>query len=242
MDQVSPPPPTRAYRSALRAEQARATRRRVLVAATALFLESGYAATTVRAVAGRSGASVPTVEALFGTKARLLKAAIDVAIAGDDEPVPMLDRDWAQEGLRAPDVRSLLRIAARVLGAAQERSAGLVLAAFEGAGSDPELAALAGRLVEQRAGSAAWLVDVVRRLSPLREETRHPADAAGRAAAREAAVDTVWLLLDPAVYERFTRRLGHRRADYEDWIARTIEHALVPDSPPSTHPTTRSSS
>jgi hypothetical protein len=38
--------------------------------------------------------SVPTVELLFGNKARLLKAAIDVAIAGDDDAVPVLDRSW----------------------------------------------------------------------------------------------------------------------------------------------------
>src|SRR6202451_3831636 len=96
--------PARPYRSALRAAQARATRGRVLQAATVLFARLGYGGATMRAVASQAGVSVPTVEALFGTKARLLKAAIDVAIAGDDEPGPTLERGWAAEAMNATNV------------------------------------------------------------------------------------------------------------------------------------------
>ena len=56
----------------------------MLDAATAVFLDRGYGGATIRAVAAEARVSVPTVEALFGTKARVLKAAIDVAIAGDE--------------------------------------------------------------------------------------------------------------------------------------------------------------
>jgi hypothetical protein len=42
---------------------------------------------------GRSGVSVKTVEALYRTKAELLKATVDYAIAGDVEPIPMLARE-----------------------------------------------------------------------------------------------------------------------------------------------------
>ena len=52
----------------------------------------------MRAVAADAGVAVPTVELAFGTKARLLKAVIDTAIAGDDEPAPML----ARRGPRGP--------------------------------------------------------------------------------------------------------------------------------------------
>ena len=55
----------------------------------------------MRAIAAAAGVAVPTVELGFGTKARLLKAAIDVAIAGDDEPVPVLDRAWADTARNA---------------------------------------------------------------------------------------------------------------------------------------------
>src|SRR4051794_32814364 len=98
----------RAYRSAVRQEQARATRRLVLAAASEVFAAQGYAGATVRAIAGAAGVSVPTVELLFGTKAGVLKAAIDVAIAGDDAPVAVLDRPWAERAGRAGSVEELL--------------------------------------------------------------------------------------------------------------------------------------
>src|SRR5260221_11599483 len=84
----------RRYRSSLRDAQARRTRQRVLDAATAVFLDRGYGGATIRAIADGAKVSVPTVEALFGTKARLLKAAIDVGIAADGEPGAGLERDW----------------------------------------------------------------------------------------------------------------------------------------------------
>src|SRR5260370_27043869 len=98
--------------------------------------------------------SVPTVEALFGTKARLLKAAIDVAIAGDDEPVAVLDRGWAAEARKAGTAEGFLAGVAGVVAAAQARSAGLVLAVFVGAAEDRELGPAAGAMVGALAGTA----------------------------------------------------------------------------------------
>ena len=86
----------------------------------------------MRMIAGQADVSVPTVELLFGTKGRLLKAAIDVAIAGDHEPVPVLDRSWTEAAVKAGTAEEFLVIVANVIGPAQARSAGLVLAAFEG--------------------------------------------------------------------------------------------------------------
>ena len=92
--------PRRGYASPARTEQARQTRKRVIEAATWLFVQQGYATTTMRAIADAADVSVPTVELLFGTKAQLLHVVIDVAVAGDDEPVPVLNRAWAAEADR----------------------------------------------------------------------------------------------------------------------------------------------
>src|SRR5260221_7840909 len=124
----------RRYRSSLRDAQARRTRRRVLDAATAVFLDRGYGGATIRAIADGAKVSVPTVEALFGTKARLLKAAIDVAIAGDDEPVAVLDRGWAADARQAGTAEEFLSVVAGVVAAAQARSAGVGPAVVGGAG------------------------------------------------------------------------------------------------------------
>jgi AcrR family transcriptional regulator len=190
----------------------------VLQAATEVFLAHGWGGATVRAVAAGAGVSVPTVEALFGTKARLLKAAIDVAIAGDDEPVAVLDRPWAEAAQRAGDPAGFLAPVGEVLAAAQQRSAGLVLAVFEGAARDPGLAGLAEQMTAQRAATAGWIVDGVAGRAPLRP---------GRG--RTEAVDTVWVLMDPAVFDRLTRQRGWTPRQYGQWFADTALRLLTPD-------------
>ena len=71
----------------------------VVEAASGLFVERGYAATTVEVISERSDTPQATVYRLFASKLGILKAVLDVAIGGDDEPVAMLDR---------PQVRALL--------------------------------------------------------------------------------------------------------------------------------------
>ncbi len=214
-------PARRAYRSNQRAAAARLTRGRVLQAATAVFVTCGWSGATVAAVAARAEVSVPTVEALFGTKARLLKAAIDVAIAGDDEPVPMLERPWAAAARQAGSAPEFLVTVSDVLAVAQARSAGLVLAVFDGAARDQGLAELAAQMLAQRAVMAAWIVDGLVRHAPLRPDS-----------SRGEAVDTVWVLMDPAVFDRLIRRPGWTPRRYARWFATSVLRLLTADSPP----------
>lgn len=208
---------TRPYHSPVRAERAARTRAAVLAAARTRFLADGYAGTTMRAVARAAGVSVPTVELAFGTKAALLKATIDVAIAGDDEPVAVLDRPWAGEARASADPRALLGLTAGVLAAAQARSAGLMLALFEGTAGGDELDALRRQMAAQREVTAAWLIDRLAERSALRP--RLP---------RAEAVDTVWALMDPALFDRLTRHRGWTVARYERWVTDTLAAALLP--------------
>jgi AcrR family transcriptional regulator len=210
----TPAVPARRYRSAIRENQARRTRRRLLEAATAVFLERGYAGTTMRAVAAGAGVSVPTIESLFGTKARLLKAAIDVAIAGDDEPVAVLDRPWAQVAEGSTSLGEFLALTAGTIAVAQQRSSGLILAVFEGSSLDAELAALRDQMVDQREATAVWIVREMTRLAPLR-------------CGLDEAVDVVWLLMDPAVYSRLTRQRGWIMERYRRWMAEALARQLV---------------
>jgi AcrR family transcriptional regulator len=184
-----------------------------------VFLERGFAGATMRMIAVRAGVSLPMVELLFGTKGRLLKAAIDVAIVGDDEPVAVLDRSWAQAAVEADNAQGFLAVVAGVLGSAQERSAGLLLAAFEAASTDAELEELAGQLTAQRASTAGWIVDQLAGKAPLRE-----------GCAREEAVDTVWILMDPAVFDRLTRQRRWSLPQYQQWFASSVDRLLFGDS------------
>src|SRR3954447_12530610 len=74
---------TRKYTSSVRDEQAARTRSRILDAAAELFLDRGYARTTMQDVADRAGVARDTVHAIFGGKARLLTALIDARLVPD---------------------------------------------------------------------------------------------------------------------------------------------------------------
>ncbi len=208
---------TRRYRSPRRTERARQTRARILTAARKHFLAVGYNATKMRAIASTAGVSVASIELLFGTKPHLLKAVIDVAIAGDDEPVPVLQRSWAVAAQATTTVDDFLAIVGDVLQPAEERSAGLVLVAREAAAVDRETAALSRQIDVQRARTVAWIVDEMIQRSPLRSGID-----------RDRAIDTVWMLIDPGTFIRLTRDRGWTSEEFVLWLTDAIPRLLLP--------------
>lgn len=206
----------RRYHSPRRQEQARRTRERIIAAACDRFLASGYTAATMRGIANGAGVAVQTVELVFGTKRELLKAVIDVAIAGDDQPVPVLQRDWARAESTA-EVTEFLAIAGHAVRTVADRVAGLLAVVDEAASTDHEIAALARQLDAQRATTAARIVTGIIERAPLRTGLRH-----------EDAVDTIWLLMDPVVFRRLTRDRGWSPGHFEHWFTDSIHRLLLP--------------
>src|SRR6266545_346243 len=86
----------------------RLTRAAVIQAARALFLERGYAATTIEAISDLSEVPPATVYRLFSSKLGILKALFDVSIAGDDEAVALPDRPLVSAAGSDPDAAALL--------------------------------------------------------------------------------------------------------------------------------------
>src|SRR6201992_986973 len=109
------------YQSPLRAEQAAATRRLVLDAATRLFIERGCAATSIDLIAERAGVGRSTVFAAAGGKPWLLKTAYDRAVVGDDERVPFLERPQARKMLAMDDPVEVIDVYARLISDAERR-------------------------------------------------------------------------------------------------------------------------
>jgi len=194
----------------------------VIDAASRLFVERGYATTTMRAIAAAAGVSIPTVELLFGTKAQLLHVVLDLAIAGDDEPIPMLSRAWADDAQSQDDVGGFLSAVAEVLWEAQLRSAGIMLAAYEAATADPDIHLLVADRELQRERTAGWIVDGVLGRASLRVGLD-----------RAAAIETVWMLMDPVVFGRLTRHRGWSPERYATWFADSVAQLLVANSPRS---------
>ncbi len=81
----------RRYDASGRREQARRNRQAVLDAAERQFLDSGYAATTIVAIAREAGVSVETIYKAFGCKAGLVRALYERGLTGHG-PTPAYQR------------------------------------------------------------------------------------------------------------------------------------------------------
>lgn len=206
---------SRPYRSVLRAEQARATRRRVREAAEHLFLERGYVATSMDDVAAGAGVSRQTVFSAFGTKSKLLKEVVDVRLAGDDEPVAVLDRPAGRRMLAASDPAEAIRLHAALVVGTMARTVGLWRVIVAAADSDPEIEALRFFYDEGRLEGVGAIVDVLARLGALR---RHRS--------RRRAKEAVWLLTgSPTVAVALER--GWSQREIERWLADGLRGLLL---------------
>jgi AcrR family transcriptional regulator len=199
----------RGYDASGRRAQAAATRRRILESARELFVAQGYAGTSIAQIAAAAGVSAPTVFAGFRSKVNLLREAVDTAIVGDDAPVALADRPamrHVHEGATAAEV--LARYAALFVDIAP-RACPIALVAYAAADADPEIAALAATLDEQRLrGSEAIARTVVGRLG---------------APERLADVrDTVWTFNAPLLYGLLVEQRGWSVERYADWVRRGL--------------------
>ena len=140
----------RAYVSVLRDAQARQTRRQIVAAAGRLFAEQGFAATTIDAIAAEAGVSRKTVFTSIGGKVALLKLAYDYAMAGDDQPIPMIEREGLQAIMAEPDPYQQIRMYAEFVTGMGERISALWLALRGAAEVDDEARELYTRWERER--------------------------------------------------------------------------------------------
>jgi AcrR family transcriptional regulator len=206
----------RTYDNSGRAAQALRTRRRVIAAAHELLLEQGYAATTVSQIARRAGVSAETVYKAFGSKAALTKQVYDVALAGDDELVPMRDRPEIQAMLAEPDPRQKV---ARYAALARQLGArlGPLLAVLLGArATDPDLDAFARTTADERLAGTTALVGHLADVGALR-----------RGLDPERARDLLWALISPELYLLLVVERGWPPERYERWLAGAIAAELL---------------
>lgn len=201
----------RDYRSELRAAQAQETRRSIVVAAAESFVQNGYAATTIDAVAEAAGVSRKTVFTAVGGKLDLLKLALDSAVAGDDQAVALSDRAAIRRLLDEDDPRAVLTGFAALFVEIGTRVGPLYSALEIAAGADPAARDLAeasqrGRLDDAR--------KVVRRLRDL--------DALATQYTYQEAADLVWLAMDPALFDRLVLKRRWTTRRFEEWLAATL--------------------
>jgi AcrR family transcriptional regulator len=200
----------------LRQAQVAHTEQRILVAATELFLEGGYLATTLEAVARRAQVGARTVYLRFGTKAALFKRVVDVAIVGDTEPVDVLGRHWVQATLTAPTAAERIAASAAAGRQIMQRTGALFAVAQQAAAVEPLIAGFwqQGREQSRRVHALFW--------------TRMAEDGL-----LDPAVDLAWLIDTTAIlaaaetYLLVTRMIGWNLDAYERWLARTFSQLMA---------------
>jgi AcrR family transcriptional regulator len=195
----SAPPTRRPYTSTRRAAQAAQTRRDVVDAAIALFDESGWSATTLPAIAERAEVAVDTIYHGFGSKKALLREAFDVAVVGDDAPVPLAERPGFGALGEGP-VEDRMRRGIALNAEIQRRVAGLWGAMLEAAPGDAEIAAWVTELEQGRR------LDLSRGLERI---LGHPVD--------NPTLDVLWALLGSEVYRKL-RSIGWTFDEYSEFI------------------------
>ena len=209
--------PKRAYRSPLRDEQVRTTRRAVVAAAHDLFVERGYAATTIDAVAERAGVSRKTVFTAVGGKAVLLDRALDLALRGDEDPTPVAERREIRAEAEETDPRRLVQRWARRMAVIERRAARLALVLAAGADSDPDVAALHERSERGRRHTAHVFAARLAEIGGLR---------AGVDVERAEVVAS--LVSEPLVFQRLVVEAGWTVAEYVRWTEQTLVDSLLP--------------
>lgn len=201
-----------------RAGKARRTRRRMTDAATRLFVARGWTGTTVEGIARAAGVGVQTVYFTFGTKRALLKEAVDIAVAGDADPVATLDRPWARAVLEEPRPAAQLRLQAAGARHVLDRAAALLEVVRSAATAEPECAELLRTNLQQRYTVQHVFAEalVTKTGNGLRDG--HTADS---------AADIALTVLGPETYTMLVSGRGWPPERWQQWAADALIRQLL---------------
>ena len=188
-----------------------------MAAARERFLDRGYSATTVDEIAAAAGVSKPTVFTAAGSKAQLLKAVRDVAMAGDDNPVPVAERSSVERARDAQTAEEALRLVVVHMAGLLGRYARIdeVLRGAAATG-EPELAELWETSERQRRIGAGILLGVIHGKGPLRPGLDP-----------HRGEDILSNYMAPDIYLRLVHRLGWTTEEFQRWLEATLAWQLL---------------
>jgi AcrR family transcriptional regulator len=205
----------RSYDGSRRRERARQTRQAVVDAAWRHFQADGYAATTIASIAATAGVSVETVYKSFGSKARLLRAIAESAIAGPGA-VPTMRRS-DEMAAHESDPYTIVRRWAEFATEVTPRGAPVVLLIRSSASGSAELAEVLAQLDDERLARMAHQARLLVERGYLRPDVTEA-----------EARDVMWAYTDPGMYELLVLRQGWPLERYRDFLAGALTAALLP--------------
>ncbi len=200
------------------ARQARTRRtwEAVVEAARSLFIERGYAATTIEAISERSDTPQATVYRLFSSKLGILKAVLDVSVAGDNEAVGMLDRPHVRALLSDEDPDRQLQGFAALVRDVMDRAGAVHRIVADAARSDEEAASLLAEIARQRHEGQRRIARQLAHGGALRPGLKE----------RDAA-DIIHALASPEVYGLLVLDRGWNGERYEKWLTSILGDQLL---------------
>lgn len=216
-EEVKAEPVKRHYDASRRREAAAQTQRAIVGAARRLFCESGYAGTTMAAIAKEAGVSHETVYASFGPKPTLFRHLVEIALSGTDEPVPALERDIVRQARAESDPSKFLDMFAHYVRSLEERLAPLFAVLSEGARTDADLRAFAAELSSRRVGHMRAVVEDLAARGGLRADL-----------SVDMAADLIWIMNSPEFYLLCVRGRGWSPDLFEQWLADAWKRLLLP--------------
>ncbi|HEV7647652.1 MAG TPA: helix-turn-helix domain-containing protein [Actinophytocola sp.] len=212
----------RRYDNTRRQAQTRATKAAVITAAQDLFVQRGYPAATIDAIAEAASVPVATVYRLFGSKRGILSAVLDVAFGGDDQPIAFHERPAVRAALADPDPGRLLDAFSHLARELLDRSASIQHVLVSAATVDPEAADLLATARSQRLLGQSRVIQALADRRALRE---------GLTVAQGA--DIFYTLVSPEVHRILTIERRWTPSAYEIWLTATLRAtflAIPPDA------------
>ena len=207
----------RPYDSTRRQAQAQETRRQIIAAARKLFAEYGYAGATIEAIAQEAEVAPETIFATFGSKRAILAAVIDVAVGGDDQPIPLLQRPEPQAVLQQTDPNRFLQLFAADISNVLERVAPVFAIMRVAAKTEPDIAELLKNLLAERLHNLTVVAQRLATQQALREGMNV-----------EQAADIIWAITSPEVFSLLAVDREWVKDRYAHWLSDTLARLLLP--------------
>ena len=204
-------------RRELRAQQ---TRRRIIEESLTLFLDRGYSATTIEQIARAAQVAPATVYQAFGSKRLILTRALDVAVAGDGEPVPLLERAWVDQARAHPDPSKRLTIVVMNAAEIAARTAPIKEILRDAAATEPELADLINQDHQRRYRTQQQLVAIIAGEGQLCDDT-----------SLEQATATFYALVNSHTYAVLADQLHWSLTDWQSWLVALLHRELLGTQP-----------
>lgn len=209
-------PVKRRYDGTRRQEQARDNRRRMIAAARGLFLERGYAETSMPEVARSAGVSVQTVYKAYANKATLLKAVFDESVAGDDDPTPVAERNVIAEIQAEPEAVRKIAMYFRHLGDIVHRHGPVQLLARAAASADSAAAEVWSQMRQEMLTAMTFFAADLVATGQVRAELT-----------ADDVRDVLWTYHSPEIYELLVLERGWPADRYGTFLADAVNVAVV---------------